>query len=46
MVVESERTTQHDVKEALRRIEHCPNVSLIYNKSKGFPGGEYYGYYD
>jgi protein-tyrosine kinase len=46
MVVESERTTQHDVKEALRRIEQCPNVSLIYNKSKGFAGGEYYGYYD
>jgi protein-tyrosine kinase len=46
MVVESDRTTQHAVKEALRRIEHCPNVSLIYNKSKGFPGGEYYGYYD
>jgi exopolysaccharide/PEP-CTERM locus tyrosine autokinase len=46
MVVESERTTQHDVKEALRRIEQCPNVSLIYNKSKSFSGGEYHGYYD
>jgi len=46
MVVESETTTQHAVKEALRRIERCPNVNLIYNKSKTFPGGEYYGYYD
>lgn len=46
MVVESETTTQHAVKEALRHIEHCPHVSLIYNKSKAFPGGEYYGYYD
>ena len=46
MVVEAETTTQHAVKEALRHIEHCPHVSLIYNKSKAFPGGEYYGYYD
>jgi len=46
MVVESETTSQHAVKEALRHIERCPHVSLIYNKSKAFPGGEYYGYYD
>jgi exopolysaccharide/PEP-CTERM locus tyrosine autokinase len=46
MVVESETTSQHAVKEALRHIEQCPSVSLIYNKSKSFPGGEYYGYYD
>ena len=46
MVVESETTTQHAVKEALRRVEQCPHISLIYNKSKAFPGGEYYGYYD
>ncbi|MCU6501616.1 XrtA-associated tyrosine autokinase [Rugamonas sp. A1-17] len=46
MVVESETTSQHAVKEALRHIEQCPHVSLIYNKSKAFPGGEYYGYYD
>jgi protein-tyrosine kinase len=46
MVVESETTTQHAVKEALRHVETCPNVSLVYNKSKAFPGGEYYGYYD
>ncbi|NYE60099.1 exopolysaccharide/PEP-CTERM locus tyrosine autokinase [Duganella sp. 1224] len=46
MVVESERTTQHAVKEALRHIEQCPNVNLVYNKSTAFPGSEYYGYYD
>jgi exopolysaccharide/PEP-CTERM locus tyrosine autokinase len=46
MVVESGRTSQHAVKEALRHIEHCPNISLVYNKSTAFPGAEYYGYYD
>jgi protein-tyrosine kinase len=46
MVIESETTSQHAVKEALRHVEQCPHVSLIYNKSKAFPGGEYYGYYD
>ncbi|WP_432377830.1 XrtA-associated tyrosine autokinase [Duganella sp. P38] len=46
MVVESERTSQHAVKQALRRIEQCPNISLLYNKSTAFPGAAYYGYYD
>jgi protein-tyrosine kinase len=46
MVVEAETTTQHAVREALRRVESCPHVNLIYNKVKAFPGGEYYGYYD
>lgn len=46
MVVEAETTTQHAVKEALRKIETCANVSLIYNKIKAFPGNVYYGYYD
>jgi len=46
MVVESERTSQHAVSEALRHIERCPHVHLIYNKSTAFPGTEYYGYYD
>jgi exopolysaccharide/PEP-CTERM locus tyrosine autokinase len=46
MVVEAESTTQHAVKEALRQIDQCPHVNLIYNKTKAFPGGEYYGYYD
>ncbi len=46
MVVEAETTTQHAVKEALRRIETCAHINLIYNKTRAFPGGEYYGYYD
>jgi len=46
MVVESERTTQHAVKEALQRIHHCANVNLIYNKSRAFAEAKYYGYYD
>ncbi|HAT32739.1 MAG TPA: chromosome partitioning ATPase [Janthinobacterium sp.] len=46
MVVESETTTQHAVKEALRQIDGCAHVHLIYNKTKSFPGGDYYGYYD
>ena len=43
MVVEAETTTQHAVKEALRKIEVCEHVSLIYNKTKAFPGSVYYG---
>jgi protein-tyrosine kinase len=44
MVVEAETTTQHAVKEALRQLESCTNVSLIYNKAKAFSGGTNYGY--
>src|SRR5690606_35301169 len=40
MVVESEKTTQHSVKEALRQLEGMDNVNLIYNKSREFPGIE------
>ncbi|MFP5392408.1 MAG: XrtA-associated tyrosine autokinase [Gammaproteobacteria bacterium] len=40
MVVESEKTTQHAVKEALRQLEGLNNVNLIYNKSREFPGVE------
>ncbi|MES2263509.1 MAG: XrtA-associated tyrosine autokinase [Pseudomonadota bacterium] len=46
MVVEAETTTQSAVREALRQIGACPHVTLIYNKSKAFPGTEYYGYGD
>lgn len=46
MVVEAETTTQHAVKEALRQIEGCTHINLIYNKTRAFPGGDYYGYYD
>ena len=40
LVVESETTTQHAVKESLRQLEGCNNVSLIYNKTREFPGME------
>ena len=46
LVVEAETTTQHAVKEALRQIEACQKINLIYNKTKAFPGSGYYGYYD
>jgi len=46
MVVEAEKTTQNAVRDALRHIEQCPHINLIYNKTKEFPSGEYYGYYD
>jgi len=46
LVVEAEATTQHAVKEALRQLEGCTRVNLIYNKTKAFPGNDYYGYYD
>jgi protein-tyrosine kinase len=46
LVVESETTTQRAVKEALRRLEHCAHISLICNKTRAFPGDDYYGYYD
>jgi exopolysaccharide/PEP-CTERM locus tyrosine autokinase len=45
MVVESETTTQHAVKDALRQIETCANINLVYNKARVFPGGNQYGYY-
>jgi len=40
VVVESETTTQHAVKESLRQLEGCANVNLIYNKTREFPGVE------
>jgi protein-tyrosine kinase len=46
LVVESETTTQRAVKEALRRLDHCTSVNLICNKTRAFPGDDYYGYYD
>jgi exopolysaccharide/PEP-CTERM locus tyrosine autokinase len=46
LVIEAETTTQHAVKEALRQIESCSNINLIYNKTKAFPVGYHYGYYD
>lgn len=46
MVVESERTTHSAVREALRQIEACRNVNLIYNKIQSFAVTDHYGYYD
>ncbi|GGY05166.1 AAA family ATPase [Massilia dura] len=46
MVVEAERTTHSSVREALRQIEACRNVNLIYNKTQPFSGNDPYGYYD
>jgi len=45
MVVEGEKTTQGAVKDALHKIESCPNVSLIYNKARALAETESYGYY-
>lgn len=44
LVVEAEQTTQHAVKEALKQIESCTTINLIYNKARAFSGKEYYGY--
>jgi protein-tyrosine kinase len=46
LVVESDQTTQRDVREALRRLEHCARVDLICNKAPSFAGADYYAYYD
>lgn len=45
VVVEAERTTQHAVKESLSQLEGLPNVNLIYNKTREFPGTETYDYH-
>jgi exopolysaccharide/PEP-CTERM locus tyrosine autokinase len=45
MVVEAETTTQHAVKESLRHLEGCRNVSLLYNKVREFLGEEAYDYH-
>jgi protein-tyrosine kinase len=46
VVVEAETTTRRAVREALRRLEHCPRVTLICNKARAFAGADHYGYYD
>jgi receptor protein-tyrosine kinase len=40
MIVEAQTTTQHAVQEALRQLEGCSNVNLIYNKARDIPGIE------
>lgn len=46
MVIESERTTQRAVKDALARIDNYKHISIICNKNRAFPGSDYYGYYE
>lgn len=47
-VVEAERTSQEEVKEALQLVKNCQNINLILNKAKFHTGskrfGSYYGY--
>ncbi len=45
LVVAAESTTQHGVKDTIRRIGSNENISLVYNKAKDFPGTGYYGKY-
>lgn len=45
MVVEAESTTQRALKDALRRLDNCRNVNLVYNKGRAFAETESYGYY-
>lgn len=45
LVVEAETTPQKAVMEALRQIESCDIINIIYNKARPFPGGDSYGYY-
>lgn len=45
LVVAAESTPQKAVMEALRQIESCDTINLIYNKARPFPGGDFYGYY-
>ncbi|WP_338762120.1 XrtA-associated tyrosine autokinase [Massilia sp. METH4] len=47
VVVEAERTTHSSVREALRLVESCRHVNLVYNKSKPFSCSDHhYAYYD
>ena len=45
LVVEAGTTSQAAVKGALRQLEGCASVSLLFNKSKAFIGGNEYGNY-
>ncbi|NEX64186.1 XrtA-associated tyrosine autokinase [Noviherbaspirillum galbum] len=45
VVVEAERTTQKQLKEALTLIEGCSNVSLVFNKARLFATEAKYGSY-
>ena len=43
MVVEAGKTTEHDLKDALRRIESCDIVGVVLNKGSVPNSGYYYG---
>ncbi|MCX7194215.1 MAG: XrtA-associated tyrosine autokinase [Proteobacteria bacterium] len=45
LVVESENTPQKSVIEALRQLELCSDVKLIYNQAQSFTGKENHSYY-
>ena len=45
MVVEAGKTTEHDLKDALRRIESCDIVGVVLNKGRAPNAGYYYGAY-
>lgn len=45
LVVAAESTTQLGVKDALNRLGSLPNISLVYNKARDFPGMGYDGRY-
>lgn len=45
LVVESEKTTQEVVQEALKQLEGCDVVGVVLNKTRRKPGGDLYGYY-
>ncbi len=45
MVVEAGKTTEHDLKDALRRIESCDIVGVLLNKGGAPNLGYYYGAY-
>ena len=46
LVVEAEKTTQQTVTEALRQIETCEIVTLIYNKARSFTDKDLYVTYE
>lgn len=45
MVVEAGKTTEHDLKDALHRIEACDIVGVVLNKGRAPNSGYYYGAY-
>jgi receptor protein-tyrosine kinase len=44
VVVEAERTTANSVRQALAKLERCPQVTMLLNKARAAEIGSYYGY--